>query len=91
MSESKQTVYLILEWIGYWCIPDHYHGGINPGPYSSFELAEAVRLEYARKIREGWASDVEIPEGFAEREEQLCLQRHRVYEAVDFPAPIRSS
>lgn len=43
------TKWLVLEWIGYWAIPDKYHGGINPGPYESKEAAASAIKTYLEK------------------------------------------
>lgn len=41
--------WLILQWDGRWGIPDHWHGGIWAGPYTSKAEAEKAIVNYAGK------------------------------------------
>lgn len=74
------TRHLILEWIGRWALPDHAHGGIDPGPYISERSAKASIEQYARRQADGWLGQG-VDDAFIEREYRLCLGRHCSIEA----------
>ncbi len=87
------TKYLILEWIGHWAIPDHLHGGVNPGPHASLNEAMIVLYAYADKQAE--SARAPGPDGKPYRsatevadERKLLLARHRILPVPQWPTDV---
>lgn len=74
--------WLIVEWLGFWAISDHHHGGVNSGPHKTKELAEETLASFAARQFEGWAEMVD-PE-MAERERRYVMARNQIIQ-VDWP------
>ncbi len=75
-DRSFKERWLILEWSGRWDIPDHWHGGIWAGPYTSKALAEEAVVNHAELEAEG--SD--------EYDKKSYISRHIVI-SVYWPVP----
>jgi len=77
------TRWLIVAWNGDWVLPDHDHGGIDPGPYQHWGTANDHLQAVARAIEEGWIRDGHTPE-FAAREKRIFLAYHTIIR-LDWP------